>query len=103
MLNKLEPGREIRLGRRSGVLGWIDGSKIIWIHRQTFAGFCKHNPIASVFYMRAIPLLAHELTHDNDNRETDYHGYQFEKENLEMIEELLNRASKLSEVKNGGQ
>lgn len=103
LLKKLEVGRDIRLGNRTGVLGWTDGSNVIWINRRTFAGFCKFDPIPAVFYMRSIPLVAHEMAHDNDDRDTDTHGYQFEKTNLDWVEELLIRASRLEDVKNGVQ
>lgn len=93
--------REIKLGRRRGVLGWTNGTDTIWLSIDKFRSWKKDKPSIASFYFKAIPLVAHEMAHIKDDRETDYHGYDFDQNSLKWIEKLMKRVADMDVVNAG--
>jgi len=69
-------GRTIVIGLSDCYHGWTDGDSYIAINRKYLKGNSPTN-----YYGAAaiITLMFHELAHDEDNTETDVHGFEFYK------------------------
>jgi hypothetical protein len=95
-LNKIfvVPGitfREILLGEYADekMLGWtIPQDAVIFINQSTLRSWLHMTQLHRV-PLRAIPLLAHEYSHSEDNREMDEHGYAFDEKMAQMFKELI--------------
>jgi hypothetical protein len=96
LLNKIFviPGmtyREIRLGSYTDpkMKAWTQPSEnVIYINRPTLKAWMKGVPNSRV-PLRAIPELAHQYSHSEDNRELDEHGYAFSDRQVQMYVALI--------------
>ena len=93
-LNELKLERNLKFGEYKSCIAWTNGDDSIWFNIQYFAKWCNAKTKAG-FYLKALPVVAHEMAHSNDNRETDYHGYGFDKNHVEILENLMKKASSI--------
>jgi len=91
-LRELDCGRELSFGKHNSWIAWTNGSTNIWFNIKHFKRWCKAKTKAG-FYLKALTTFSHEMAHTDDNRETDHHGYGFEREHVECMEEYMERAS----------
>ena len=93
-LRELDCGRQLYFGKHNSWVAWTNGRSEIWFNIKHFKKWCKAKTKAG-FYLKALPTFAHEMAHTDDNRETDFHGYGFEREHVECMQEYMRRASSI--------
>ena len=98
-LRQLNSGRELYFGNHTSWVAWTNGSDEMWFNVRHFKRWAKAKTKAG-FYLKALPTFAHEMAHDEDNRETDHHGYNFDEEHVKWMKEMMNRASKVLDREN---
>ena len=91
--------RQLLFGNHKSWIAWTNGSDSIWFSTNHFKKWAKAKTRAG-FYMKSLPTIAHEMAHESDNRETDYHGYGFDERHIEILEKLKNKASGILDKEN---
>ncbi len=90
-------GRVYKVGINPQAAGWTDGHSYVAIERGHLKRLKRHRKHVLRFLLEALDIVAHEHAHDRDDRQTMEHGIGFERRELEVRCELLQRVAELSD------
>jgi len=82
--------REIKVGSGPKDTGaWTDGITYITFTRKTLSRlWSRSHGIKSIFLVLSSETFSHEIAHDNDDRDTDYHSYSFDENHIKKWKKL---------------